>query len=181
VAVGTGTQLFPPFDIIGLLPADQKISVEPTQAATDPSQNRYGENTFGAVAKAYSLLQETHYGRQALALPTSEYADTYAPIPTTLITPADRIKGLVDDRFYGTSSLPDKFDAQTDPPLTPEGIQVAIDGDTMDLVVGVDTTTAFMQVDNDGLYRFRVYERFTLRLKDKQAVVELDFQRGQVP
>jgi uncharacterized linocin/CFP29 family protein len=179
VAVGAGTQLFPPFDIIGLLPADadQTISVDPTSTPdpVHPAQNRYGENTFEAVSRGYSLLQKTHYGRQALVLPTSIYADTYAPLATTLIMPADRIKGLVDDRFYGTSSLPDKFDEKADPPLTPEGVQVALDGNTMDLVVGMDTTTAFMQVDIDGLYRFRVFERFTLRLKDRKAVVELDF------
>ncbi len=175
----SGNTIVGPFTITGLLPADQKIAVEPTEAVADPAQNRYGENTFAKVAEAYSLLQKTHYGRQALVLPTSVYADTYAPLRTTLIMPADRIKGLVDERFYGTSSLPDKFGVQGHTQLTPEGVQVALDGNTMDLVVGMDTTTAFMQVDGEGLYRFRVFERFTLRLKDRKAVVELDFQRGQ--
>jgi Encapsulating protein for peroxidase len=167
----------PPFPIAGLLPAepDQQIPVEPTEPSSDPLQNRYGENTFGAVAKGYSRLHNTHYGRQALVLPTSIYADTYAPLRTTLIMPADRIKGLVEDRFYGTSSLPDQFDAD-EGRSTPEGVLVALDGNTMDLVIGMDAITAFMQIDGEGLYRFRVFERFTLRLKDRKAVVELDFQ-----
>jgi hypothetical protein len=46
----------------------------------------------------------------------------------------------------------------------------------MDLVVGIDATTAFMQQDTDGNYRFRVLERFALRLKDTSAVVRLEFQ-----
>lgn len=181
-ALGTVVQIAPPFDIGGLLlfggsptKTRQRISVIPTEVATDPSQNRYGENTFGAVAKGYSLLQKNHYGRQALVLPTSIYADTFAPLATTLIMPADRIKGLVDDRFYGTSSLPDQFLSEGDPRV-PVGVLVALDGNTMDLVVGIDTVTAFLQVDNQGLYRFRVFERFALRLKDSSAVVELDFQ-----
>jgi hypothetical protein len=35
----------------------------------------------------------------------------------------------------------------------------------MDLVVGLDATTGFMQQDTDGTYRFRVVDRFALRLK----------------
>lgn len=180
--LGSRSRLIPPFDIKGLLLFDvsrkesrQIISVNPTEPATDPSQNRYGENTFGAVAKGYSLLQKTQYGRQALVLPTGIFADIFAPLATTLIMPADRLKGLVGDRLYGTSSLPDQFLLEGDPRV-PEGVLVALDGNTMDRVVGVDMVTAFMQVDNEGLYRFRVFERFTLRLKDPSAVVELDFQ-----
>lgn len=163
--------------IIGLLssaPEGQVISVAPTEAdTTDPSQNRYGENTFGAVAKGYSILQRTHYGRDALVLPTNPFADTWAPLPNTLIMPADRIKGLVGDHFYSTSTLPNEFEETS----FPQGLLVALDGNTMDLVMGIDPTTAFMQIDGEGLYRFRVYERFTLRLKDPQAVVRLEFKK----
>ena len=45
----------------------------------------------------------------------------------------------------------------------------------MDLVVGMDATAAFMQVDDQGLYRFRVVERFALRPKDGTAIVDLAF------
>jgi hypothetical protein len=45
----------------------------------------------------------------------------------------------------------------------------------MDLVIGMDVTTAFMQVDDQGLYRFRVFERFALRPKDTTAIVRLEF------
>ena len=169
-------------NIVGLLPsapANQIVPVDPTEVnANDKSQNRYGENTFGAVARGYSILQRTHYGRDALVLPTNAFADTWAPLKTTLIMPADRIKGLVGDRFYSTSTLPDVFDNQTKQPSVPQGLLVALDGNTMDLVMGMDPTTAFMQIDGEGLYRFRVYERFTLRLKDPQAVVRLEFQPG---
>jgi hypothetical protein len=40
----------------------------------------------------------------------------------------------------------------------------------------LDATTAFMQQDTDGAYRFRVVERFALRLKDTTAVIRLEFQ-----
>jgi hypothetical protein len=46
----------------------------------------------------------------------------------------------------------------------------------MDIVVGLDATTAFMQQDPNGNFRFRVVERFALRLKDTSAVIRLEFQ-----
>jgi uncharacterized linocin/CFP29 family protein len=148
-------------------PADQVIPVFPVEVdPSDPTQNRYGENTFGAVARAFALLQKTHYGRCALVLHTNVYSDTYAALPETLAVPAERIKGLVSDHFYVSSALP---------PFT--GILVAIDGDTMDLVVGQAPLTTFTQVSNSQ-YLFRLYERMALRVKDPTAVVRLEFQAG---
>lgn len=92
--------------------------------------------------------------------------------------PADRIKGLVADRFYSTSTLPNDFTGQRATLNTPQGLLVALDGNTMDLVMDMDPITEFMQVDCDGLYCFRVFERFALRLKDFKAVVRLEFQAG---
>lgn len=150
---------------IGLLNApanDQIIVVEPV----DQIQKRYGENTFGAVAEGYSRLQNKgHYGPYALVLQTDIYADTYAPLRTTLIMPADRIKPLMTAGFHGTGTLP---------PL--RGLITSIGGNTMDLVVGTFPTTEFMLVDNEGLYRFRVFERFALRLKDKTSIIRLEFK-----
>lgn len=171
---------------LGLIdvPRAQVINV-PLLAPPVPGAD-YGENTFTAVSRAYSQLQggvaagggalrQSHYGPYALVLRTEPFADTHAPLRTTLIMPADRIKPLLADdgrggrHFYGTGTLP------VDP--LPVGVMVSIGGNTMDLVVGVDATTAFLQEDQTGLYRFRVFERFALRLKDDSAIVLLEFQR----
>ena len=149
-------------------PSTQTIEVEPTSVNKEkPEQNTYGENTFGAVSAAYSRLQSKgHYGPYALALHSDVYADTFAPLKSTLIMPADRIQPLVTAAFLGTGTLP---------PFT--GVLVSLGGNTMDLVVGLDAITAFLQEDIEGLYQFRVFERFTLRLKDVTAVIKLDFLR----
>jgi uncharacterized linocin/CFP29 family protein len=168
----------------------QNVEVEPTFVdPNDPTQNRYGENTFGAVAKAYSNLQaQGHYGPYALVLHTDVYADTYAPLATTLILTADRIKPIVTTGSYGTGMLPPPIGAQLDmhdvprtyiygtgtlPPFT--GLLMSLGGNTMDLAVGMDATTAYLQPDNKRLDQFSVFERFTLRLKDKTALVKLNF------
>ena len=154
---------------------DQTIVVEPAEInSTNPVLSIYGENTYAAVAEGYAILQKTHYGRQALVLPTTIYADTYATRTTTLDIPAitaDRIKGLIGDRVYGTSTLPALNGSSP-----AKGVLVALDGNTMDLVVQMGPTVEVVTQDPvRGDYVFKVYERFALRLKDGNAVVELDF------
>jgi uncharacterized linocin/CFP29 family protein len=140
--------------------ADQVVPVKPV------SKDVYGEQTFHAVAEAYSALQSKgHYGPYALSLHSKNYADAFAPLPKTLIMPADRIKPLVSLGFYGTGTLP---------PST--GLMVSVGGNSMDLVSSVDPITEFMQQDSDGTYRFKVFERFALRVKDKTAIVRLQFE-----
>ena len=74
--------------------------------------------------------------------------------------PADRIRplvtGMADGKthFYGTGTLPDN-----------RGIFISVGGNTLDLVMAQDATTAFDQVDSDGYYRSRVFERFAVRKK----------------
>src|SRR5262249_26443676 len=129
---------------------------DPKDDITPSSPGRYGEKTFAGVTAAYSSLQENgHYGPYALVFHTDIYADTYAPVKKTLIMPADRIKPLMDKGFFGTGALPSN-----------RGLLFSLGGNTIDLVIGRDAITAFMQEDSQGLYRFRVFERFAVRDKD---------------
>jgi uncharacterized linocin/CFP29 family protein len=127
--------------------------------------DKYGENTFAAVAAAYALLESKgHYGPDALVCQFEAYADAHAPLPSTLIMPADRIRSLMTAGFYGTGTLPPK-----------RAVMVRTGGNTVDLAIAVDGTAAFTQVDEQEIYRFRVYERFTVRVKDPTALVLLRF------
>src|SRR5262249_19157659 len=144
----------------------------------------YAENTFAAVAKGYSVLQGNgQYGPYALVLQTTPYADTYAPLPDTLILTADRLKPLMTAGFFGTGTL--FSNAPKEPGVTGftgyTGVLVSLGGNTMDLVVGLDATTAFMQQDIDGAYRFRVLERFALRgyHRHHQAPIRIPIRLGR--
>jgi hypothetical protein len=157
----------------------QTITVEPAESnPTNPALSIFGENTYAAVAQGYALLQEHHYGRQALALPPKILADTYATRTTTLDIPAitaDRIKGLIGDWVYGTSALPDLANSSSNSSPA-KGVLLATDGDTMDVVIQTAPTVAVVTQDqHSGDYVLKVFERFALRLKDHFAVVELDF------
>lgn len=155
-----------------LLPAVNEITVAPLAPAVPGVI--YGPNTFEGVSQAYAQLQEAgHYGPYALVLETIPYADTFAPLPATLTLTADRIKPLAPAGFFGTGTLP------PNPPPAPAapyyGVMVSLGGNTMDLVVGLDATTAFLQESSNGNFLLQVIERFALRLKDTTAVVRLKF------
>lgn len=158
-----------PGGLATLGPLDRERQVIPV-SFTEPTEGTYGEETFAAVASAYSRLQDDgHYGPYSLVLPTVPFADTRRPLANTLIMPADRILPLVEGRFYGTGTLPEE------PNLV--GVLVSIGGNSLDIVIGRDATTAFVQEDNEGMYRFRVFERFALRDKDPTSRILLDFAR----
>ena len=99
--------LAPPPPEIGLLPASQVIQVprKPPPAAGDPP-SLYGENTFQAVTAGYAqLMGDAQYGPFALTLHNVPYADSFAPLPNTLIMPADRIAPLMTAGFRDSGTL----------------------------------------------------------------------------
>jgi uncharacterized linocin/CFP29 family protein len=136
---------------------------------------RYADQTVNAAHQAIGRLQaQGHYGPYALVLQTTAYADAHATLPNTLVMPAEKIKPLMAAGLFGTGALPSN-PAGGLPPMY-FGVLVSVGGNTVDLVVGLDATTAFMQQDPGGNYRFRVLERFALRLKNTEGIVRLQFQ-----
>jgi hypothetical protein len=178
------------------LKADQIVLVHPAQA----SPLRYAENTLDAVAQGFSVLQSLgHYEHYALVLHTIPYADTHTALPTTLITPIQPIGHIVKAGVYGTATVPPFDGKQAGLPIPTKlptgvsldganilytGVLVSLSGNSMDHVRGsldtdggteLDVAAAFNQKDVNENYRFRVLERFALRLKDPTAVILLLF------
>jgi uncharacterized linocin/CFP29 family protein len=136
--------------------------------ALDPAMPRFGERTFEAVSKAYLRLQEReHHGPYALVLPPGPFADTQAALPQSLLRPAERIRNLLRGEIHATSQLPPH-----------SGVLVSLGGSALDLVMGREPEATFMFEDAEGKYRFRVWERFALRVRDETAIVRLDFKAG---
>lgn len=145
-------------------PEDQVVRVE----ASSDGPAIYGDRTFEAVARGYRLLQsQGHDGPYALVLSPEPYADAFAPLPRTQLMPAERMNRLLDTRLLGSGTLA---------PAT--GVLVSVGGSTLELVVGRHTQLSFLQNEADGLSRFRVLERFALRVQDPTAIVKLIFQQG---
>jgi uncharacterized linocin/CFP29 family protein len=149
------------------------IQVHPLPGS--PPGVTYGENTFNAVTQGYSVLTaQGQPGSYALILNAVVYADLYASVGVgSLITTAERVEPLVKAGLFGTGTVPPN---PSSPPGGPYcGVLVSIGGDTMDLVVGQDATTEFMQKDPNELWRFRVLERFALRVFDSSAIQVIEF------
>ncbi|MER6160929.1 family 1 encapsulin nanocompartment shell protein [Streptomyces sp. NPDC001868] len=149
-----------------LLAAAEKVKqIIDVPLRNDDVPGEYGERYFRGVSEAYALLEgKMHYGPYALVSHFEPYADAHAPLDNTLIMPADRIRALMDGGFYGTGTLPPKT-----------ALMVSTGGNTLDVAIGVDAVTAFTHESESGMYLFRVYERFTVRVKDPTAVVKLRF------
>jgi uncharacterized linocin/CFP29 family protein len=161
----------------------QIVQVQPVTA-----NGPYQSTTVAAVAQAFSMLQAAgQYGPYALVLQTTPFADVNSPLPTTLITPAEPIRHLMDAGLYGAGTMPPFIGAAgaNGLPTTPAGVRftgvcVSIGGEVVDLVRGhmqddEDVVVRFEQKDVDGNYRFRVVERFALRIKDITGIVQLLF------
>jgi len=152
-----------------------RLAIQVPSLETRPrdTQTRWGENTFEGVARAYSILQsgfelgltQAHYGPYCCVLQHVEYADTFAPLATTLILTADRIKPLVNNCFYGTGTLPEF-----------RGFLISTGGNTVDLCVVCPPTIAWVQEDRNGNVVFRVFEKFVVREKVDDCVVRLEFE-----
>jgi hypothetical protein len=185
-------------------PPLQVIPVHPTTRGAGGAPPRYAEATLNAIAQAFSVLQGLgHYEHYAAAFATVPFADLHQALPSTLIEPIEPISHLIKAGIYGTGTLP-PFNAAgaglpatingvaiNFPPLgspagTPSanvlytGIVVSLSGNTMDHVRGrmedsLDVIVTFNQRDANEQYRFRVVERFCLRLKDPTAVCLLLF------
>jgi uncharacterized linocin/CFP29 family protein len=125
----------------------------------------FGENTFTAISQGIAQLTGLgHPGPYALILEPAIFADTHAPAPNTLTTTADRIMPLVDGRMYAAGTLP-----------LNSGLLVSLGGDPTTIYVAQDAITAYTQEDQQGNYRFRVFEREQIVPRETQAFVRLEF------
>jgi uncharacterized linocin/CFP29 family protein len=142
----------------------------------------YGENTFAAVAMGYSALtSQGQSGPYALVLNTIPYADLFAPVGVgSLVVTADRVTPLVKAGLFGTGALPPNSSVPspvppTQPPPPYFGVLVSVGGQTMDLVIGLHAKTVFIQQDANQNWRFRVLDRFALRVTNPSAIITLVF------
>jgi uncharacterized linocin/CFP29 family protein len=143
------------------LPKIHVISVSPPS-----TPGVYAENTFKGVVDAMSHLSDDGQpGPYALVLASNIYADTFAPVGSTLTTTADRVAPLVTGGFYGTGSMPKDT-----------GLVASLGGDPTTIFVGRDATTEYTQSEVDGAAQMRVFERVQIVARDVAALVRLDFK-----
>ncbi|HOP72246.1 family 1 encapsulin nanocompartment shell protein [Thermoclostridium caenicola] len=119
-----------------------------------------GENAFSDIAAALELLTEKGiYGPYALALSPDLYMQMQRIQPGTGLLEIDRVSKLVGGHVFKS-------------PVLGKGkaVLVASDERNMDLVVGQDMATAYLE-QTELNHRLRVLETVLLRIKRSQAIV----------
>lgn len=122
-----------------------------------------GEHLVRAVVKGIAMLEELgHLAPFALVLGPDLFVAAYDPVPASMVLPADRIKPLLDGPLLRSSTIKNN-----------EGVLVSLAGELIDLLVASDISVRLVQETLEPRYVCRVSQRFTLRIKDKNAIVAL--------
>ncbi len=126
-----------------------------------------GESLVTTVVAAITQLErQGHLGPFYCVLGNGAFVTAQKPNSGSLVLPSDRVTPFLGHALLRTSTIPDD-----------QGIVASLAGDPVDLALAVDIAPQLLNVDNDGRYRFRVFERFALRVKERSAVVRLEFKQ----
>jgi len=118
-----------------------------------------GENAFTDIVSALELFTTKEiYGTYALAISPDLYMQLQRIQPGTGLLEIDRINKMLNGNVYSSSALG-----------TGKAVLVCSDLRYMDLVIGQDLATAYLE-QKDLNHSFRVLETVLLRIKRKQAI-----------
>lgn len=140
----------------GLVPAETTATTQ-----RSPAQQRLIRAVNAAIGE---LEQRAHPGPFACILGNTLFDEAHTPQAASMVMPADRIRPLLRGPLLRCGQMKDD-----------EGILVSLSGTAIDLVVATPPRerVQFLQIKEDAKYLFRVYQKFTLRVKDESAVEKL--------
>lgn len=122
-----------------------------------------GENPFSDIAKGIEQLTEKgFFGRMALVLSPNLYTQLQRIQPGTGHMEIDRVSSLVDGNIFRTPVLG-----------TNKAILVCAENQNIDLAVGQDFTTAYLEL-KDLNHTLRILETVLPRIKRSDAIVIFD-------
>ena len=135
------------------------VPVKPVEAGA------YRENTVTAVLNGIAILRQVgHPGPYGLFLSPRTYADAFSPISDTLQTPADRLLPILKGGLQMANELPDN-----------RGLLISLGGEPVTIYLAQDIAVAFNQVDTEGNYCFRAFERVQVVVREVDALVRVEF------
>jgi uncharacterized linocin/CFP29 family protein len=143
--------------------ADPTMKFESLGAEQGPE---LGRDLVKQIVKAIHKLEDkSNPSPFACVLGNRLFEAAYDPADS-LVLPADRILPLLKG---GPLLRCGKMDES-------KGIVVSLAGNAIDIVVGTPPTVQFLQRTIDAKFVFRVYERFALRLRDKENLPVAGFK-----
>jgi uncharacterized linocin/CFP29 family protein len=161
------------------------VAAAATQIEVDRNAKNYPALIFQAVVQGISqVTSQGQPGPYGLFLENSVYADAHRPEPQSLVTPSDRIMPLVTGGFFPTGTLlvaagggegAGAHGAGAHDGRHRLGLLASQGGEPVSIYIAVDAITAFTQADQDGILRFRVFERVQYVARDPRALYRLVF------
>ena len=119
-----------------------------------------GDHLVTDIASAIVTLESaSHPGPFACILGANAFVEAYRPAAGSLVLPADRITPMLNGPLLRSGRLASDL-----------GVVVSLAANAIDIVVATPPTAQFLQIDQNARRRFRVYEKFMLRIKDRTAV-----------
>jgi uncharacterized linocin/CFP29 family protein len=147
--------------LLGLV--DPKANVSISVGGTSTT---YPKAILDAVNQGRTMLvTATHPGPYALILSTKLYGEACSTINNSLTTVLDLLAPQLTGGLYASNALSDET-----------GLLVSLGGEPVTLYAAQDAIVAFTNKNNDGDYRFRVFEQIQFVVRDKTALVLLDIQ-----
>ena len=125
----------------------------------------YGELLVGAVAAALVRLETAGYiGSYVLVLGRTSSPTRTPPHGVLSSCPTDRLGPLLGGGPIHRSSVLDND----------LGLLISLGGEPMDRAVAVAPRFEFLRIGTNDMRECRVFERFALRLKEKDSVIKLE-------
>lgn len=122
-----------------------------------------GENSFLDIAKAVTMLETNGFsGTHSLIVSPDLYLELERIQPGTGLLEVDRIKNVLSGKLIKSTVLKPKT-----------ALVVCNEQPYMDLQVGVDISSAYVELADNMNHHFRILETIALRIKEPQAIVIL--------
>ncbi|WP_309717397.1 encapsulin [Armatimonas sp.] len=140
------------------------LKLRPTGYRIPVAEPPFSESIVRIIVAAITALEQNgHLGPFACVLGDQAYVEAFTPERGSLVLPSDRITPMLGMPLQRSGILPPRC-----------GVVVSLCGDPIDLVVATPPTVQFLNISDEAQYHFRVYERFTYRVKETEAICSFE-------
>jgi uncharacterized linocin/CFP29 family protein len=149
-------------------------------------QRLSNDGLMQAIVGAINLLEERGYvAPYVCVFGRRPFQAAYDPINSSTVLPRDRLEPLIGRELLHASAIDvlpfekDRYAHLEKEAWRRRGVLLSMADEAIDLAIAAEAVPEFRQVDKHGRFVFSVFERFALRIKDRNAIVPLMFDGAE--
>jgi len=143
----------------------------PDKIVANKAQGDVGDRIVNAVVQATGQLEDRFHPHPfACVLGKRLFEEAHRPVAKSMVLPSDRIIPMLGGPLLRSGKV-----------LDDHGVVVSLAAGAIDIVVATPPRAQFLQMTDDAKYLFRVYEKFVLRIKDRERPAMQAFQVAVPP